>query len=77
MTPPETGQSTTIVNNNSRNHMKREKALEIVNQFPAEFDLDELIDRLVLVDKVEKGLDQLDNGQTVSHENVKEIIKKH
>ena len=58
------------------NHMKRDKALETVKELPLEFDLEELIERLVLAEKVEKGLQQIDSGKTISHQQVKEIVKK-
>lgn len=56
--------------------MKREKAIETVNEFPQEFNLDELIERLIFVDKIEKGLDQVNQGLIKSAEEVKEIVKK-
>jgi hypothetical protein len=56
--------------------MKREKAIETVKQFPQEFELDDLIERLVFVEKAEKGLRQVEQGQTISHDQVKEMIKK-
>ncbi len=56
--------------------MKREKAIETVKELPKEFDLEELKEKLVFVEKVEKGLKQLDVGKTVSHEKVKEITRK-
>jgi len=56
--------------------MRREKVIETVKEFPQEFELEELMERLVFVEKVEKGLKQLDEGKTASHEEVKEIIKK-
>ena len=56
--------------------MKRDKAIETIKELPPEFDLDELIERLIFVDKVEKGLKQLDEGKTVPHEEVKKITKK-
>ena len=42
--------------------MKRDKAIETVKEFPQEFDLEELIERLVLVEKIEKGLQQIEEG---------------
>jgi predicted transcriptional regulator len=54
--------------------MKRESALQIVQEFPQEFDLEGLMQKLVFVENVEKGLKQLDKGKTVSHEKVKEIF---
>ena len=56
--------------------MKRDKALETIKEFPLQFELEELIERLVFVEKIEKGLQQLDRGKTVSHDQVKEKSKK-
>ncbi len=56
--------------------MKRDKAIETIKELPPEFDLDDLIERLIFVDKVEKGLKQLDEGKTVPHDEVKKITKK-
>ena len=54
--------------------MTKEKVVEAVQDLPQEFDLEELIDRLVFIEKVEKGLQQLDRGETKTHEEVKKII---
>jgi len=56
--------------------MKREKAIETVKELPREFELEVLLEKLVFVEKVEKGLVQLENGKTISHKKVKEIVKK-
>lgn len=56
--------------------MKRDKAIETIKELPQEFDLDELIERLIFVEKVEKGLAQLDEGKTIPHDKVKELSKK-
>jgi hypothetical protein len=56
--------------------MKREKAIEAIREFPQEFELEDLIEKLILVEKVEKGLKQLDEGKTISHQEVKDKIKK-
>ena len=56
--------------------MKREKAMDAVKEFPKEFELEDLIERLVFVEKIEEGLDQLKKSKTISHEKVKEIAKK-
>jgi len=56
--------------------MNREKAIETIKEFPQEFDLDELMERLVFVEKVESGLVQLREGKTISHQEVKELVKK-
>lgn len=56
--------------------MKKEKAIETVNEFPQEFELEELMERLVFADKVEKGLQQLNERKTITHDRVKEIISE-
>ena len=56
--------------------MKRDKVMDTVKEFPKEFELEELIEKLVFVEKVEKGLLQLKKGKTITHEKVKEIVKK-
>jgi hypothetical protein len=56
--------------------MKREKAIEAVKEFPMEFNLEELIERLIFIDRVEKGIEQADQGLTKSAQEVKEIVKK-
>ena len=55
--------------------MTKDKVIETVNDLPQEFDLDEFIERLIFVDKVEKGLQQLDKGETKTNEEAKKIIK--
>jgi hypothetical protein len=35
-----------------------------------------LIEKLILVEKVEKGLQQISENKTITHEKVKEIVKK-
>jgi hypothetical protein len=56
--------------------MRKDKVMETIKEFPQEFNLDDLIEKLVFMDKVEKGLQQVSDGKTISHENLKEKIKK-
>ena len=56
--------------------MKREKVIDAVKELPQEFDLEELMEKLIFVEKVEQGLKQLEEGKTVDHEQVKEMVKK-
>jgi len=56
--------------------MKREKALETIKDFPTEFEVEELIEKLIFIDKVEKGLNQVKEGKTVSHEEAVRRLRK-
>lgn len=57
-------------------NMKKDKVLDTLKEFPKEFELEYLFEKLVFVEKAEKGLIQVKEGKMVTHENVKEIIKK-
>jgi predicted transcriptional regulator len=56
--------------------MNRDKAMDTVKELPQEFELEDLLEKLVFVQKVEDGLKQLKEGKTVPHEKVKEMVKK-
>ena len=56
--------------------MKREKAIDTIKELPKEFELEDLIEKLVVIEKVDQGLAQLKKGKTVTHEKVKELTKK-
>jgi Zn-dependent alcohol dehydrogenase len=47
-----------------------------LNKLPETFTIDELIDRLIFIEKVEEGLDQSKEGKVISNEDVKDIIEK-
>ncbi|MBS3771990.1 MAG: hypothetical protein KGY70_08295 [Bacteroidales bacterium] len=52
---------------------KLKKSLE---NLPESFSIDELIDQLIFIEKVEEGLDQSNKGEVVSNEDVRKIIDK-
>ena len=56
--------------------MNREKTIETVKEFPKEFELEDLMERLVFIEKIEKGLEQAEKGKVTSHEKVKALRKK-
>lgn len=56
--------------------MKKEKILEVVNSLPQEFDLDEFLEKLIFMEKVEIGMKELVENKTLSHDEVKESISK-
>lgn len=50
--------------------------MDTVKELPQEFELEDLLEKLVFAQKVEDGLKQLQAGKTLAHEKVKEIVKK-
>jgi len=55
--------------------MNKEILFTAADQLPDQFELDELIDRLLLIQKIEKGREQSRNTQTHSQEEVKQLVK--
>lgn len=55
---------------------EREKIQKLVENLPSEATIEEAMERLYLLYKVEKGLQQADAGQTIPHEEAKKRLKK-
>lgn len=56
--------------------LSKENVLKYIQEMPAHFSFEELMDKLLLLHKVEVGLEQSKNNQITSHEEVKEQLKK-
>ncbi|NQT88038.1 hypothetical protein HQ560_14825 [bacterium] len=54
----------------------KEKALQAIHDLPEEASIEDAMERLLFVAKVEKGLQQADAGETVPHEEVKARMAK-
>jgi len=49
----------------------KQKVLEAIEKLPADATLEDAIERLVLLAKIERGLAELDAGQGVEHSEAK------
>lgn len=47
-----------------------------IDNLPDSFTIDELIEQLIFIEKVEEGIKQSDEGKTVSNDDVKSMIEK-
>jgi predicted transcriptional regulator len=56
--------------------MKKQSLVQVIKELPREFNLDDLMEKLVVLEKIEMGLNDVRNGRTVSHEKVKKEVKK-
>ena len=54
----------------------KEKVMKAVKSLPANASYEDAMERLLFLAKVEKGLQQADAGQTISHEKVKQKMKR-
>jgi len=54
----------------------KEKVLEAVQDLPDGATIEDATERLLLLAKIERGLQQADAGRTISHDQVKERMAK-
>lgn len=54
----------------------RDKVLEAVKNMPAEFSIDDLMDKLLLLNRIEIGLEQSNNGESYTAEEAKKMIRE-
>lgn len=51
--------------------MTRERMLEVICELPEDASVDDAIEKLEFLAKIEEGLAQLDRGEGIPHEEVK------
>jgi len=56
--------------------MRKRTAQATLKSMPEEFQLDELLERLVFIEQVEKGLAELKDGKAIPHDKVMASFKR-
>lgn len=56
--------------------ISKKSVLQGLEQLPDEFSVDELLERLLLIEKIETGLQQSTNKETISTEEAKQKLDK-
>jgi hypothetical protein len=56
--------------------LTKERLNKTINHLPDSFTIDELIDKLIFIEKVEDGIKQSDEGKVISNEDIKAMIDK-
>jgi hypothetical protein len=56
--------------------MKKSSVLDSISKLPDEFSIDEIIERLIVIEKIEKGRTQIKEGKINSEEEAKEKLHK-
>lgn len=54
--------------------ISKEKLIEAINQLPNEFSIDDVLEKVILTMKIEKGIEQSDNDQIISDENLEKEL---
>ena len=56
--------------------LTRDKVINSIKDLPDSFTIDELIEQLIFIEKVEEGYQQSETGKIISNEDVRLIIDK-
>jgi hypothetical protein len=56
--------------------LTKESVIKTIAKLPDNFDMDVLIDKLIFIDKVQKGFDQSIKNQVVSETHAKKNLAK-
>lgn len=54
--------------------MTKADVITLLNSMPGEFEVDELIGKLIFVEKVKQGIKEADEGKTLSNDGVKKAM---
>lgn len=66
----------TIVLHKKISEMTKSAAVATIESLPDEFSLEDLIERFIVLEKIEKGLEQVKSGQTLSSDEAKKRLEK-
>ena len=56
--------------------LSKSNVIKTITKFPDHFSVDDLVDKMILLDKIEKGMQQADNNQTISDEELNKKIEE-
>lgn len=56
--------------------LSKSNVIKTIAKFPEHFSVDDLVDKMILLDKIEKGMQQADNKQIISDEELDKKIEE-
>ena len=56
--------------------LTKEKVLKTINDLPSEFQLEDLVEKLILLERIEIGLQEVKDGKTISSDDAEQKMKK-
>jgi hypothetical protein len=54
----------------------QEQISVVLKDLPGEFSIDELVDKLILVEKIQDAIKQAERGETYSTEEAREMLRQ-
>jgi len=56
--------------------MQKSTIIHTLSKLPNKFNLDEFLERLIVIEKIDEGLEEAKAGKTISHDKVKKMVSK-
>jgi hypothetical protein len=56
--------------------MKKATVIESISKLPDEFSIDEIIERLIIIEKIDKGRQQIKEGKTNKEDQTRTKLNK-
>jgi predicted transcriptional regulator len=56
--------------------MQKSTIIHTLNELPNKFNLDDFLERLIVIEKIDEGMEDAKSGKTLSHEKVKKMVAK-
>ena len=56
--------------------MKKTTLLQMLNKLPQNFNLDDFLERLLIIEKIDEAMDEAKSGKTIPHDKVKKMVGK-
>ncbi|MBC8082992.1 MAG: hypothetical protein H7Z21_07250 [Hymenobacter sp.] len=54
----------------------KEKVLHSLQDMPEQFSIDELMEKLLIIEKIERGLAQVEKGEVYSTDEARQMLKQ-
>ena len=56
--------------------MQKSTIIRTLNELPSKFNLDDFLERLIVIEKIDEGMEDAKAGKTISHDKVKKMVAK-
>lgn len=56
--------------------MQKSTIIHTLNELPNKFNLDDFLERLIVIEKIDAGMEEAKAGKTISHDRVKKLVAK-
>ncbi|MFC2131200.1 hypothetical protein ACFLSQ_07175 [Bacteroidota bacterium] len=56
--------------------LQKEQVSETVQSMPEQFDIDDIVEKLIILDKIQKGLKDSEEGKVFSEKNSEKRLEK-